>query len=1530
VAETPDEQGLTAPEDAAPATQPRRRRWWRRLLRAFVFAAGLLLAVIGVAILSTQTPWFKDWLRRYIARQATAVLNGELAIGRLRGNLVGGVELDGVTLSQHGEKVIAIDRVRVDYSILAIISRGIILDELDLQHPVVVARQTPTGWNVAQLVRAQTRKPGGRGPSIAITRIRLSDGQVLVHRLPPAALAGAAASTPRPPARVDDVDGELGLASIPGSIALDVTHVSFTMADPALRVGHLSGRFVRRPDALAFERLRVDLPASNITVDGGITGIGSGARADLSLTSTSLAFREIGLFVPALAPIPLQPAISARLRGPVDALETELHLRSSAGRADGRVLVDFGEGRRRFAGTMDLVGINPAPWAMSPAFDGSATGRATFDLSLADAAQHRPFRGTFHFTGPDARAAGYGGRDVDVRGRLDGPRLTIAQGRALAYGARVTVAGVIEPVPGAAPGARYDLRGHASGVDLRRLPPSLPIPDLDTRVDAQYTVKGSGRDFEGAATLGDSIVEGARLASGTTGYFALKNRAIRYGATGRIADLNLPRLGTALDVRALGDPRFDGAITGAFSVDASGRSIRDLELSAKGELEKSTLLGAEFPHMTVGATISGGRLDADVKGDFASLEPEFVSGVARLEGVANGQIEGRATIADLARDITIDAVSFDGRVDLTSSRIADIELTSAKVNGRFAGRSGRITSAAITSPLADLTLSGDFALGDEGQSALTYTVTRSDLAAISKQFDQSLAGTASMSGRITGNGRELVTTGTGRVEKAAAAESVTAESLDLDYTVRIPDLDFARAAVDTQVAGKGLVVAGQQIATLDGKVGYAARSVVFDVRAADRTRTVDAAGRADLLEGRQHVVLSKLAARVETLTWRLREGAEAAIDYDGEAVTVDGLTLTHDAAAVDANGTIAVGPRAESRLELSVAGLQIADVNRLLQRPAGEYSGVLNGLVTIGGTRAQPEVLTRFKLTNGVVRELTFAELGGDVTYDGRFFGIDVTLVQQPGTTLAARGQVPLSLIREESTHASDPIDLHVTSSTIGLEVASGLTKQLSDLAGSAKIDLHVRGTADTPLFQGGVTLTGGAFTVVPTGRHYSDLTSNLRFEPGRLVIDSLGTLDENKDALEVTGELGLRRTTLGAVSLQVKAREFGVLRNDFGSADIDADLKISGELTALKVEGELAFHTGRIEIDRVLDRLTGGAYATEPLDDVPIPGEGQRPDEPATVGRITTASGQTRTLRNRRAAAAAADQPAAGAQPTPPDVGEKAAAGFFSKATLNVRVRIPDNLVLRGRDIRTSSSSLGLGNINLTVGGDFRVRKDPGTPTALVGSVNTVRGTYDFRGRRFDILRDGRIQFQGTTPVDPTLDVTAQRVIEPSGVEARIRVQGTASNPTLSFSSDPPLDEADILALIVFNRPLNSLGSGERTSLVDLAGATAAGFVVSPLTESVGRALNLDLFEVQATSESGGPGGLLTIGQQVGDQLYFKFRQQFGAQEVSEFVLEYQLSSFLRLQASAADGDGVGRANRSLTRRIERAGLDLIFYFSY
>jgi translocation and assembly module TamB len=239
------------------------------------------------------------------------------------------------------------------------------------------------------------------------------------------------------------------------------------------------------------------------------------------------------------------------------------------------------------------------------------------------------------------------------------------------------------------------------------------------------------------------------------------------------------------------------------------------------------------------------------------------------------------------------------------------------------------------------------------------------------------------------------------------------------------------------------------------------------------------------------------------------------------------------------------------------------------------------------------------------------------------------------------------------------------------------------------------------------------------------------------------------------------------------------------------------------------------------------------------------------------------------------------------------------------------------------------LGDMNITVGGDVHVRKDPGGKIALVGTVNTVRGTYEFQGRRFNLERDGTLRFVGSSQINPLLNITATREIPNTGVIATIHITGTTTAPQLALSSTPPLPESDVLALIVFNRPVNELGSGERSSLAATAGGIATGFIAAPLGDSIGRALDLDLFEITTTTEAGGLGAGVTLGQQVGDRAFLKLRQQFGERNTSEFMIEYQLASFLRLQATAAP-ETTGSANRVNQRRVERGGIDLIFFFSY
>ena len=261
----------------------------------------------------------------------------------------------------------------------------------------------------------------------------------------------------------------------------------------------------------------------------------------------------------------------------------------------------------------------------------------------------------------------------------------------------------------------------------------------------------------------------------------------------------------------------------------------------------------------------------------------------------------------------------------------------------------------------------------------------------------------------------------------------------------------------------------------------------------------------------------------------------------------------------------------------------------------------------------------------------------------------------------------------------------------------------------------------------------------------------------------------------------------------------------------------------------------------------------------------------------------------------------------------------------MNLVIQVPDNLILRGRGIRTNTSAVGLGDVNLTAGGDFTLVREGTAPPVLIGTIETVRGTYDFQGRRFQVLRDGTISFRGETPIDPALNVTAERVI--SGIVAHVTVGGTMREPEVTLSSQPPLDQTDILSLIVFNQPANRLGQGQATDLGERAAQLAGGFVVTPLADTLGRALNVDIFEVDPSGDDGA-GPTVTVGQQVGERLFLKFRQIFGARDVSEFQLEYQLTDILRLQGSFAEGQT--SANRSLTRRVERGGIDLVVYFSY
>jgi translocation and assembly module TamB len=608
-------------------------------------------------------------------------------------------------------------------------------------------------------------------------------------------------------------------------------------------------------------------------------------------------------------------------------------------------------------------------------------------------------------------------------------------------------------------------------------------------------------------------------------------------------------------------------------------------------------------------------------------------------------------------------------------------------------------------------------------------------------------------------------------------------------------------------------------------------------------------------------------------------------------------------------------------LRVKASNVDVAQLEKLLVQDRG-VAGLLSADVRLTGSLESPRAEGSVALNQGRVRTFAFESLTANVDYTGSGVQLDARLQQNAQQWLTAKGYAPMTLFRIEPTARAehvdpsdvDRVDLQIESSPIDLGVVQGFTTQVVDVTGTVQANLRVGGSGRDPHVEGVVTVSGGSFKVPAGGVTYTGLDTRIDLQPERVVVSGFEMRDGGGDPLLVSGELAVHERSVGAVNLQIQADSFEVVDNELGDVEVNSRLRITGELRRPRVEGDIKLHAGRIEVDQVLATLATGPYATE-ASAAPVV-------EPGV--RVAASSGGAReatTLSLEAAAAGAA--PIAPVNPLPPEP-----SGVFNQLALDVRVQIPDNLVLRGADLRPGGrSGLALGDINMTVGGDLRVRKQPGSPVALLGTINTVRGFYQFQGRRFEVTRDGRVRFTGLPEINPLLDVTAERNI--SGVIARVHVRGTARRPELTLSSTPTLDQADILSLIVFNQPINNLDSGERVALAQRAGAIASGFVTSPLAESIGRALDLDLFEIETTGEAAGFGASVTVGQQVNEQLFLKFRQHFGTQDASEFILEYQIARFLRLQGSGAPG-ATTKTNRSLQRRVERGAADLIFFFSY
>ncbi len=174
----------------------------------------------------------------------------------------------------------------------------------------------------------------------------------------------------------------------------------------------------------------------------------------------------------------------------------------------------------------------------------------------------------------------------------------------------------------------------------------------------------------------------------------------------------------------------------------------------------------------------------------------------------------------------------------------------------------------------------------------------------------------------------------------------------------------------------------------------------------------------------------------------------------------------------------------------------------------------------------------------------------------------------------------------------------------------------------------------------------------------------------------------------------------------------------------------------------------------------------------------------------------------------------------------EEPSAGTASGAgpQLGVTVTIPNRFFVRGKGLESEWKG--------------RIQIDgPASDPVITGGIHSIRGQFGLLGKQF-ILSRGDIEFSGATPPNPMLNVLVTYAA--SNITAEATVSGSATSPTLTLSSQPPLPQDEIVSQVLFGQSASSLGRMEALQLAaevaSLSGFGSGGLgILGEVRQSLG-----------------------------------------------------------------------------------------------
>ena len=492
-------------------------------------------------------------------------------------------------------------------------------------------------------------------------------------------------------------------------------------------------------------------------------------------------------------------------------------------------------------------------------------------------------------------------------------------------------------------------------------------------------------------------------------------------------------------------------MNGTFAVTGAGTRLEQLVLDARGTLVDSSLFGGQVPRLAFDTHLADQALTVKANGDFSGFDPAVLGGRPELAGNLSGSLNVDATLPSLAGPIDPMAVRAGGTVSLGDSRVGEIAIASALVDGQFADGTGDIRTLTVKGPEVDVNAKGRLDLRPDGSSDLEYRASVSNLETVGRMVNTEISGNLTAEGRLTGNLGSLQTKGTGAVSNLRYG-STSVLAAKTTYDVRVPDLEAARTEVTADTTATLLEVAGRQILEATARTTWQDQTLGFDANVREQRRSLAARGEVVLHPDHQEVHLQDLALTAEGVEWRTEPGSRAAIQYGGDRIGVQDVRLVSGAQRLAVDGAFG-GPG--DALKVQAQAVDVASVNTLMLGTQ-QIGGTLSANATLTGTREAPQADATFSIVNGSFREFRYQAFDGSIAYAVDGLRLDTKLSQTPDAWIAAKGFVPASLFKP-----ADPAEAAALRADEHVPGAPG--EQLDVAVTSSALSLGARGRVRAP-----------------------------------------------------------------------------------------------------------------------------------------------------------------------------------------------------------------------------------------------------------------------------------------------------------------------------------------------------------------------------------------------------------------------------------------------------------------------------------